>query len=349
MNSDGSLQVTFVPELFLQRQAAVLDVLRRERVTRVLDVGCGSGALLACLQEPAQLAPSCAHDKRLNTETDIYLSRLDGLDIDDYSLKNAAEDLAQRVRVENGADRWSNYSRNRWNALEVNLWHGSLADVNPAFVDEFEAIVAQEVIEHLPPEVLPQFAPVLLGQYRPRVLIVTTPSFDFNERFSKPGCDSGKGFKDPTGRTNRVFRHHDHKLEFTRAEFKQYCDAEAQKYGYSVDVQCIGRAQEPDPFSSERSGDLGGASQVAVFTRLETLPARVCMPISSNPHKLLARERLAEKSLSSHRSPDDLLGGVKDTLRQLNENECTLHSLWYHTDLAPACNGDIGLLLDALE
>lgn len=56
-----------------------------------------------------------------------------------------------------------------------------LADPAPAaqFNDEFcscEAIVALEVIEHLEQHVLDKFAPMILGEYRPRLLLVTTPS-----------------------------------------------------------------------------------------------------------------------------------------------------------------------------
>src|ERR1700761_123663 len=38
-------------------------------------------------------------------------------------------------------------------------------------------------IEHLPEEVLITFAPILLGNYAPRLLLLTTPSYDFNECF----------------------------------------------------------------------------------------------------------------------------------------------------------------------
>ena len=76
---------------------------------------------------------------------------------------------------------------------------GTGSHVGPALAD---IIIS---IEHLPPEILPQFAPVLLGVYRPRILIVTTPSFDFNERFSRPGTVDRKGYKDPTGALSLSF------------------------------------------------------------------------------------------------------------------------------------------------
>ena len=62
-------------------------------------------------------------------------------------------------------------------------------------------------IEHLTPELLPLFAPIILGHYRPRLLLLTTPNYAYNQRFSPPGKYSRKGHPDPTGRTSRVFRY----------------------------------------------------------------------------------------------------------------------------------------------
>ena len=36
---------------------------------------------------------------------------------------------------------------------------------------------------------------------------------------------TSKGFLDPTGRTERVFRHSDHKLEMTEQEFRDWCES----------------------------------------------------------------------------------------------------------------------------
>lgn len=37
-------------------------------------------------------------------------------------------------------------------------------------------MVALEVIEHLPQETLERFAPMILGEYKPRLLLISTPS-----------------------------------------------------------------------------------------------------------------------------------------------------------------------------
>lgn len=52
----------------------------------------------------------------------------------------------------------------------------------------------------------------------------------FNSKFPRShtpdGCHGpSKGFLDPTGRTERVFRHSDHKLEMTEQEFRDWCES----------------------------------------------------------------------------------------------------------------------------
>ena len=46
---------------------------------------------------------------------------------------------------------------------------------------------------------------------------------DGSESAAAPG--TSKGFLDPTGRTERVFRHSDHKLEMTEQEFRDWCES----------------------------------------------------------------------------------------------------------------------------
>lgn len=64
-------------------------------------------------------------------------------------------------------------------------------------------------IEHLDEDMLERFAPSILGTYRPKVLLVTTPNYGFNVNFGEDDM-----LLDPTGRTDRRFRHDDHKFEY---------------------------------------------------------------------------------------------------------------------------------------
>src|SRR5262245_37679977 len=100
-----------------------------------------------------------------------------------------------------------------------------------------------------------------MGVYHPRLFLVTTPSFTFNARFTPPDSTRREGYPDPTGRTERIFRHPDHKFEWTVEEFKTYCAAAAQEWGYEVSCSTIGYAVEQDDWGRDEL--LGGASQVA--------------------------------------------------------------------------------------
>ncbi|KAK7032263.1 hypothetical protein VNI00_013222 [Paramarasmius palmivorus] len=207
-----------------------------------------------------------------NTQLDpipnLHPSLVSGLDISPSDLKFAAQ-VTEPPKEDESELLQGNWARSRatvrWEELTANIWKGGLEVVNEEFVG-VECIVATEVIEHLTPEIFPFFAPVLLGIYSPRLLLLTTPSYTFNARFTPPDTRR-TGFLDPTGRTDRVFRHDDHKFEWTVEEFNEYCVKEAKEWGYEVQTGDVGRAMEADPY--ERDGELGGASQVAIFRRID--------------------------------------------------------------------------------
>jgi hypothetical protein len=70
-----------------------------------------------------------------------------------------------------------------------------------------------------------KFGPIVLGRYRPRIVVVTTPNYDFNALFPPPekGAPPNKNHTlDPTGRTHRYFRDDDHKVR-GRPELQSTC------------------------------------------------------------------------------------------------------------------------------
>lgn len=77
---------------------------------------------------------------------------------------------------------------------------------------EYETIVCSEVIEHLFDKDLEPFLDVALGFYKPRVLIVTTPNGEYNVHF--PDLQYGT--------EHAIFRHDDHKFEWTRQQFQNW-------------------------------------------------------------------------------------------------------------------------------
>jgi hypothetical protein len=78
---------------------------------------------------------------------------------------------------------------------------------------------------------------------RPTMVVVTTPNCEYNRRFATL----------PAG----AFRHKDHRFEWTRAEFGDWAETLAARYGYTARLAPVG---PEDP-------DLGAPSQLAVFTR----------------------------------------------------------------------------------
>ncbi|KAE9390107.1 hypothetical protein BT96DRAFT_926125 [Gymnopus androsaceus JB14] len=398
------LNVTFFPPLFLQRRIWILNVLRQESIIEVLDAGCGEGTLLSVLSVPSQwleappqslLYPngrpsldSASPINLFNSSSDpipnLHITRIAGLDISSYDLKFAVDATAPpSAQDESLMDPWRLNKREglRWEEMTAKIWQGGLETINEEFVG-IECIVSTEVIEHLPPPILPFFAPVLLGVYRPKFLLITTPSYTFNARFTSPESHPSlrlrTGYADPTGRTDRIFRHHDHKFEWTPQEFREYCEKEAKEWGYSVEIGDIGRAQEVDEWG--RDAELGGASLVAKFTRVdderrydrddiekrarslvktlseeqstsspaetETDPA----PASTTEHRLLvSHHHPAHECSQSPLSLQEIGDVVKSRMEGLRESFLRIEELWYDPEVSKACGGWIELLVRAVE
>jgi 3' terminal RNA ribose 2'-O-methyltransferase Hen1 len=137
-----------------QRRRAVLAALTEGSGTapaRVLDLGCGSGALLADLVRQPRY-------------TEIV-----GVDVSPSVLR-----LAQRrLRL----DRLPERQRDR-----VRLWQSALTYTDDRLVG-YDAAVLMEVIEHIDPPRLPAVAASVFGHARPARVIVTTPNVEYNVRF----------------------------------------------------------------------------------------------------------------------------------------------------------------------
>ena len=67
-----------------------------------------------------------------------------------------------------------------------------------------------------------------------------------------------------------MFRHSDHKFEWTRAEFARWCAAQAAEWGYDVACGALGRAVDADPWGRDvapAGGDPPRATLTAIFRR----------------------------------------------------------------------------------
>jgi len=134
--------------LHAQRLAAVLGVIAASGARSVLDLGCGSGKLLAGLLAERQV------------------QRVVGVDVSFRALEAAA----RRLHLDQLAPR----QRER-----VELLHGSLT-YRDSRLRGFDAAAVVEVIEHLDPPRLGAFERALFGHARPGVVVVTTPNAEYN-------------------------------------------------------------------------------------------------------------------------------------------------------------------------
>lgn len=124
---------------------------------------------------------------------------------------------------------------------QVQLLNGSFTDPGLS-VGEFDAGVMLETIEHVDPGELSGVERAVFASFRPRLLILTTPNAEYNPLLDLPPG----AFRDP-----------DHRFEWNRARFRQWCRRVAERHGYRVNFQGIG---EQDP-------ELGTPTQAALFRR----------------------------------------------------------------------------------
>ncbi|MED5803035.1 3' terminal RNA ribose 2'-O-methyltransferase Hen1 [Gordonia sp. Z-3] len=131
----------------------------------------------------------------------------------------------------------------RWRGTSV--WQSSLMYTDPR-CRGFDAVVLMEVIEHIEFDRLPTAMSSVFDEMAPRTVVITTPNHDHNEAYGLAG----------------QWRHPDHRFEFTRADFAQWCASVAEEYRYRVTIDGVGEPVE----------GLGAPTQCAVFTRDDSSP-----------------------------------------------------------------------------
>ncbi len=134
-----------------QRIESVVRLITQAGAERVLDLGCGSGKLIAALLKQASVR------------------QVTGVDVSHRALEVAA----RRLHL----DQMSARARAR-----VELLHGSLTYTDGRLRD-FDAAAVVEVIEHLDPPRLAAFERAVFGHAQPDLIVVTTPNAEYNALF----------------------------------------------------------------------------------------------------------------------------------------------------------------------
>ncbi|KAL9546958.1 hypothetical protein MBANPS3_006415 [Mucor bainieri] len=250
-SGEDSTNEFFSPPLWRQRRTFIQDVLNKHNVETVGGsaeyYGCGEAAVLSFLI----------------SATENKLTRMAGIDIDPDVLEEAVERCLPFK---------SDFDQLRPRPLEIDIYQGSVGVADDR-LKNYQAIVCSEVIEHVYPDVLDAFLGLTLGVYHPEIMIVTTPNGEYNVNFPDLKYNTPES----------IFRHDDHKFEWTRKEFESWCEAGAKKYNYSTEYHGIGLLhQKYDQLEH------GHCTQACVFVRSKdaVLPASD-QTAHGTPHQLL--------------------------------------------------------------
>jgi|SRR5580658_89444 3' terminal RNA ribose 2'-O-methyltransferase Hen1 len=144
------------PRLNDERLERVAAELKAAGAKSVVDLGCGSGKLLALLMKARQF------------------ERILGVDISSRDLELAADRLH--------LSELSDAQRQR-----ISLLHGALTYRDKRLAG-FDAAAIVEVIEHIDPSRLDAFADAVFGVARPYTIVLTTPNAEYNARYETLGA-----------------------------------------------------------------------------------------------------------------------------------------------------------------
>lgn len=228
-------QALFSPSLSKQRVEFAVQHIRESCAASLVDFGCGSGSLL---------------DSLLDYSTS--LEKIAGVDISGKGLARAAKTLHPKLNRNSSAEVPSNETKS------VLLYKGSVTNFDSRLYG-FDIGTCLEVIEHMEEEDASLFGDVVLESFCPRILIVSTPNYEYNTILQK-STSSGQE-DDPDEKNQPKFRNHDHKFEWTRAQFNHWASDLAARHNYDVEFSGVGGKADVEP---------GFASQIAIFRRRDS-------------------------------------------------------------------------------
>jgi 3' terminal RNA ribose 2'-O-methyltransferase Hen1 len=160
---------------------------------------------------------------------DSQFKRIVGMDVSFTELLKAKENLF--------LDTASPLMRER-----ISLFQGSVTYKDDR-MKGFDAVALVEVIEHIDEERLPAMEKVVFGNANPSMVVLSTPNAEYNVVYERLESEN--------------FRHEDHRFEWTREQFKQWCEKVCSEFNYEVVIYPVG----------EETIEIGAPSQMAVFKR----------------------------------------------------------------------------------
>ncbi|KAL1205336.1 Small RNA 2'-O-methyltransferase [Cardamine amara subsp. amara] len=214
----------FKPALSKQRVEYALKHIKESSASTLVDFGCGSGSLL---------------DSLLDYPTSLQTTI--GVDISHKGLKHAAKMLHSKLNNE------------ACNVKSATLYDGSILEFDSRLYN-IDIGTCLEVIEHMEEDEACEFGEKVLSLFRPKLLIVSTPNYEFNTILQRSTQEEDKSDESQLPK----FRNNDHKFEWTRVQFNEWAAKLAQLHNYSVEFSGVGGSGEVEP---------GFASQIAVFRR----------------------------------------------------------------------------------
>ncbi|KAG2631798.1 hypothetical protein PVAP13_2NG047950 [Panicum virgatum] len=247
---DRMEKALFSPPLSKQRVEFAVQHINELHATTLVDFGCGSGSLLDSLLEHP-----------------TTLEKLVGVDISRKGLTRAAKSLHQKL---------SKKSLVQTTVPTAVLYDGSITDFDSRLYG-FDIGTCLEVIEHMEEDQASLFGNVVLSSFRPTVLIVSTPNYEYNPILQRSAMPNKDDEADENAGPCK-FRNHDHKFEWTRAQFQCWATDLAVKHNYSVEFCGVGGSGE----------EPGYASQIAVFRRMARDMEEMCLNKDQDqPYELL--------------------------------------------------------------
>ncbi|XP_073149398.1 small RNA 2'-O-methyltransferase-like [Henckelia pumila] len=232
---DRMEQALFSPPLSKQRVEFAVRHIKEFSASSLVDFGCGSGSLLDSLL----LYPTS-------------LEKIVGVDISQRSLARAAKSLHTKLNSLLDAKDTSSAIKS------AVLYDGSITKYDSR-LHGFDIATCLEVIEHMEEKDARLFGDVVLSSFCPKILIVSTPNYEYNVILQGSTLQSLEDDPDEKNQAQSCkFRNHDHKFEWTRSQFNRWASDLAARHNYSVAFSGVGGSADTEP---------GFASQIAIFRR----------------------------------------------------------------------------------